>query len=150
MGATWSRPPKPRSARRCGGPKSPWPGWPRASRPRASAVSDARIAAVETATVTLAASAALAVRGARGGHLTSSFTLVRVSTDDGVSGHGEVSATPVWSGEDEVSAQHFVREVLAPALIGEPLRSVAALSARMDRVLAGNPFTKAGVNMALW
>jgi L-alanine-DL-glutamate epimerase-like enolase superfamily enzyme len=109
-----------------------------------------RIAAVETATVTLAASTALAVRGARGGHLESSFVLVRVSTDDGVSGHGEISATPIWSGEDHVSATHFVRELLAPALIGEPLRSVAALSARMDRVLAGNPFTKAGVNTALW
>lgn len=114
-------------------------------------MSDApRIAAVETATVQLAASPALAVRGARGGHLESSFVLVRVSTDDGMTGHGEISATPIWSGEDHASATHFVRAVLAPALLGERLRSVAELSARMDKVLAGNPFTKAGVNMALW
>jgi L-Ala-D/L-Glu epimerase / N-acetyl-D-glutamate racemase len=117
----------------------------------ASRMADApRIAAVETVTVTLAANPELAVHGARGGHEHSSFVLVRVSTADGASGHGEISATPLWSGEDHSTATHFVREVLRPALVGERLVSVAALSARMDRVLAGNAFTKAGVNMALW
>ena len=37
-------------------------------------------------------------------HDTSSFVLVRVITDEGVEGYGEVSATAAWSGEDHVTA----------------------------------------------
>jgi L-alanine-DL-glutamate epimerase-like enolase superfamily enzyme len=119
----------------------------------ASALASARvgtIAAIETATVSLQASSALAVYGARGGHTSSDFVMVRLHTSEGVVGYGEVSATPRWSGEDAVSATHFVRDVLAPALIGQPLLPVSGLSARMDLALAANPFTKAGVNMACW
>jgi L-alanine-DL-glutamate epimerase-like enolase superfamily enzyme len=113
-------------------------------------VREARVAAVETATVTVRANPALAVRGARRTHDESSFVLVRVTTDAGARGHGEVSATPYWSGEDAVSATHFVRDVLRPALVGEPLVPVARLGARMDLALAGNWFTKAGVETACW
>jgi L-alanine-DL-glutamate epimerase-like enolase superfamily enzyme len=108
------------------------------------------IAAVETTTVTLRAKPALAVRGPRTTHDVSSFLLVRVLTEDGAAGYGEVSATAAWSGEDAVTAAHFVRNVIAPHLIGRPLAPVAAHSAIMDRYLGGNPFTKAGVNTALW
>ena len=108
------------------------------------------IAAIETATVSLRANERLVVRGARGTHDRSDFVIVRVQTTRGAIGHGEISATPRWSGEDAVSATHFVRDVLAPALIGQPLAPVAGLSARMDLALASNPFTKAGVNAALW
>lgn len=109
-----------------------------------------KIAALETYTVSLSADPELAVFGARGSHAESHFTIVRVSTDDGVDGYGEVSATPRWSGEDEGTAEHLIRGVLREALVGQPLVSVPALTALMDRTLAGNPFTKAGVNMALW
>ncbi|MFG3702638.1 mandelate racemase/muconate lactonizing enzyme family protein [Micromonospora sp. NPDC047620] len=92
----------------------------------------------------------LVVRGARGTHDRSDFLLVRVVTSDDVVGYGEVSATPLWSGEDGASANHFVRSVLAPALVGRPLMPVGALETLMDRLLAGNPFTKAGISTALW
>ena len=55
------------------------------------------------------------VRGQRVVHDASTFTLVRVVTDDGIEGFGEVSATAAWSGEDAVTATHFVRDVLGPA-----------------------------------
>ncbi|HEX7084580.1 MAG TPA: enolase C-terminal domain-like protein [Gaiellaceae bacterium] len=110
----------------------------------------ATVAAVETTTVTLRAKPALAVRSSRTTHAGSSFVLVRVLTSDGVAGYGEVSATAAWSGEDAVTATHFVRELLGPLLVGRPLAPVAAHTAAMDRVLRGNPFTKAGVNTALW
>jgi L-alanine-DL-glutamate epimerase-like enolase superfamily enzyme len=108
------------------------------------------IAAVETTTVALRAKPALAVRGARTTHDASSFVLVRVLTEDGVAGHGEVSATAAWSGEDHVTATHYVRDLIGPMLVGRPLAPVAAHTALMDRYLGGNPFTKAGVNTALW
>jgi L-alanine-DL-glutamate epimerase-like enolase superfamily enzyme len=110
----------------------------------------AKVAAVETTTVTLHAKPALAVRGPRTTHDASSFVLVRVLTDEGVAGYGEISATAAWSGEDAVTATHFVRDVIGPLLVGRPLAPVAAHSAIMDRYLGGNPFTKAGVNTALW
>jgi L-alanine-DL-glutamate epimerase-like enolase superfamily enzyme len=108
------------------------------------------VTAVETTTVSLQASSALAVYGARGSHTGSDFVMVRVHTSEGAVGYGEVSATPRWSGEDAVSATHFLRDVLAPAVIGQPLLPVSALTARMDLSLASNSFTKAGLNMALW
>lgn len=107
------------------------------------------VAAVHTAAVSLPARADLVVRGARGAHDHSDFLLVRVTTSDGVEGYGEVSATPLWSGEDGTSARHFIETLLAPAIVGQPL-TVGVLESRMDVVLAGNPFTKAGVSIALW
>ncbi|QWF84242.1 mandelate racemase/muconate lactonizing enzyme family protein [Amycolatopsis sp. CA-230715] len=110
----------------------------------------ARVAALHTLAVSLPARGDLVVRGAKGAHDRSDFLLVRVVTTEGVEGYGEVSATPLWSGEDAASAQHFVREVLAPALLGKALAPVGGLESIMDRALAANPFTKAGVSIALW
>ncbi len=64
---------------------------------------------------------------------------------------GELSCTPIWSGEDQVTADHFIRDYLAPALQGEddPLQ-IERFTAKCRRLLAANPFTKAGVEMALW
>ncbi len=108
------------------------------------------IAAVETTIVEAEAKEALKVRGARTVHDRSRFVLVRVVTDEGAEGFGEVSATAAWSGEDSVTATHFVRDVFAPALIGRPLAPIAAHSTELDRIVRGNWFTKAGINTALW
>ena len=112
------------------------------------------IRAIQTVPVSLDARQDLTVRGARGTHARSEFLLVRVLVDTGngdpVEGFGEVSATSLWSGEDGGSADYFIRKLLSPALVGQPLAPVGALEAAMDRVLAGNVFTKAGVSTALW
>jgi muconate cycloisomerase len=63
---------------------------------------------------------------------------------------GEVSCTPIWSGEDQVTAAHFIRDYLAPAFQGEDPLQIARLTAKLRRHLATNPFTKAGIEMALW
>ena len=109
-----------------------------------------RIAAVDTTVVTAHAKRGLRVRGARVVHDTSSFVVVRVTTDEGVEGYGEVSATAAWSGEDHITARHFVHDVLGPRLVGQPLEPVARHGVEMDRVVRGNWFTKAGVDTALW
>ncbi len=108
------------------------------------------IEAIETTTVTRKFNPALAVRGAKTTHDVSTFLLVRIRASDGAEGYGEVSATRNWSGEDEVTTAHAIRDVIAPALLGRPIGPVAALSAVMDRLIAGNRFAKAGLNMALW
>ena len=108
------------------------------------------IAAVETTIVEARAKATLRVRGPRTVHDASRFVLVRIVTDEGAEGFGEVSATAAWSGEDAVTATHFVRDVFAPLLVGRPLAPIVAHGAELDRVVRGNWFTKAGVNTALW
>jgi len=112
--------------------------------------STATVAAVETTVVTARAKPGLRVRGARVVHDSSSFVLVRVVTDEGVEGFGEVSATAAWSGEDSVTATHFIRAVFGPALVGKPLAPIESHVTELDRVVRGNWFTKAGVNTALW
>lgn len=90
------------------------------------------------------------VTGARGSHDRSEFLLVRIETSAGVDGFGEVSATLPWSGEDAGTAGYVIDRVLAPVLVGRPLAPVAELENRMDAVLTGHPFTKAGLSTALW
>ncbi|MGH9662652.1 MAG: mandelate racemase/muconate lactonizing enzyme family protein, partial [Bryobacteraceae bacterium] len=92
----------------------------------------------------------LAIRGSKGTHARSPFLLVRVHTGDGLTGLGEVSATPRWSGEDAVTAAHFIDTLLAPAIAGRDPRDIEDLSHEMNRALAGNWFTKAAIEMALW
>lgn len=114
----------------------------------------ATIRAVQTAPVSLRARPELTVKGARGTHGRSDFLLIRVEAETPagmvVEGFGEVSATPLWSGEDAGSAEHFIRTLLIPLLTGAPLAPVGALEAAMDKVLAGNVFTKGGIATALW
>src|SRR5690348_11849384 len=76
--------------------------------------------------------------------------LLKIHTDEGLTGLGEVSATPRWSGEDNVTAHRTIHEYLAPALTGQNPLDIEAAVKRMNRALAGNPFTKSGVEMALW
>jgi L-alanine-DL-glutamate epimerase-like enolase superfamily enzyme len=90
------------------------------------------------------------IRGSMGAHSVSPFLLVRVHTDEGLVGLGEVSCTPRWSGEDQVTAAHLIHTYFEPLWIGEDPRNVEALSRKLRLGAAGNPFTKAALEMALW
>lgn len=78
------------------------------------------------------------------------FLLVKVHTDEGITGLGEVSCTPRWSGEDQVTAAHFIQHYLAPALQGKDPSELDQLTSSFRLAMAANYFTKAGVEMALW
>jgi L-alanine-DL-glutamate epimerase-like enolase superfamily enzyme len=109
-----------------------------------------KVQTVRTVQVSMPVHEELVVSGARGVHDRSDFLIVEVTTSDGVTGIGEVSATPLWSGEDATTAEHWLTSVLHHVVIGQPLFPVAARERELDRVLAGNPFTKAGLSTALW
>src|SRR5207249_1938523 len=92
-----------------------------------------------------------AIKSGRGGsHTTSPFLLVKIHTDGGLVGLGEVSCTARWSGEDQFTAGHFIDEYFSPLLIGEDPTDVEKLNAKLAAPVAGNQFTKSGVEMALW
>ncbi len=93
----------------------------------------------------------LAIKSGRGGsHTVSPFLIVKLHTDEGLIGLGEVSCTPRWSGEDQFSAQHFIQHYFAPALLDQDPAQIETLSANVFQHVAGNYFTKSGVEMALW
>ena len=109
-----------------------------------------KITQIETIPVQMPINPARAIRSGRGYHTTSPFLMLKVHTDEGITGLGEVSCTPVWSGEDNRSAAHFIQQELAPVLVGEDPTQIERLTRLMNRTLANNPFTKAGIEIALW
>ena len=109
-----------------------------------------KIASIDTIPVRVPIHERLAIRARGGSHSVSPFLLVRVNTSEGLYGWGEVSCTPRWSGEDQATAAHFIRTIFAPLLEGQDPRDVERLAAQMRHALAGHPFTKAALEMALW
>ena len=71
-------------------------------------------------------------------------------TDAGLIGLGEASCTPRWSGEDQFTAAHLIATYLEPLLAGQNPLEIEALTQRFRLAFAGNMFTKAAVEMALW
>lgn len=109
-----------------------------------------KITRIETVPIQIPINPDRAIRGGRGAHTVSPFLLVRVHTDEGLTGLGEVSCTPGWSGEDQVTAAHLIARYIAPRLIGEDPTEVERLTATIRTAVANNPFTKSGLEIALW
>src|SRR5688500_3502723 len=109
------------------------------------------ITRIETIPVRVPIKPHLAIKSGRGGsHVTSPFLIVKVHTDEGLVGLGEASCTPRWSGEDQFTAQHIIRTYFEPLLLGQDPTRPDSLSTIFMPVVAGNPFTKSAVEMALW
>ena len=109
-----------------------------------------KIVAIETYPVRVPIRPELVIRGSLGLHDQSPFVMLKVLTDEGIYGLGEVSCTAVWSGEDAVTAVYVINSFLGPAILGEDPRDIERLSAKMRRSVFGHPFTKSGLEMALW
>ena len=77
-------------------------------------------------------------------------TIVRVETDTGLVGHGEVCPLgPFYLPAYADGVRAGLRE-LAPHLIGEDPRELAKLNRTMDAALRGHPYVKSGVDIACW
>ena len=67
------------------------------------------------------------------------------------SGRGrEASCTPRWSGEDSTTAAHFIATYFAPMLRGTDPLERDDIMVSVNSAIAGNLFTKSGIEMALW
>src|SRR5215831_5596688 len=82
-----------------------------------------------------------------GAHAVSRYLIVAIDTDEGVSGWGEATVVPLWSGETQGSALALIHDYIAPLLKGRLVDDVDF--AEIDRVGIDNHFTKAAVEMAL-
>lgn len=74
--------------------------------------------------------------------------IVRVRTHEGVVGYGEASPWPVFAGTAE-GILSAIREYLAPAVLGLQETAIASLHEAMDSALAGHPFAKGGIDLAV-
>ena len=77
-------------------------------------------------------------------------TVVRIETDAGVVGHGEVCPLgPVYLPSYAAGARTGIAEI-APALIGSDPRDLDRINATMDRTLKGHPYAKSALDIACW
>lgn len=110
-----------------------------------------KITRIETIPICVPLKPEFAIRSGRGGaHVTSPFLLVKVHTDAGITGIGEASCTPRWSGEDQFTGAHLIHTYLEPLLAGENPLEIERLAQKFRLAFAANYFTKAAVEMALW
>lgn len=81
--------------------------------------------------------------------------IVRLDTDEGISGWGESPAIATWGGahmrqygETSETVRHMVLDYLLPAIVGLDPVDIGVIHARMDKVVKGNPYAKAAVDIA--
>lgn len=81
--------------------------------------------------------------------------IVRLDTDEGLSGWGEAPAIATWGGahgrhygETPETVKHLVEAYLVPAVRGVDPAEIAVVHTRMDKVVKGNPYAKAAVDIA--
>lgn len=77
-------------------------------------------------------------------------TIVRVETDSGLVGHGEVCPLgPFYLPAYAEGVRTGLRE-LAPRVVGHDPRELVKLNRHMDAVLKGHPYVKSGIDIACW
>ena len=76
--------------------------------------------------------------------------IVRVETDAGIAGHGEVCPLgPFYLPAYAEGVRTGLRE-LGPHLLGEDPRQLGKLNRKMDAALKGHPYVKSGIDIACW
>lgn len=77
-------------------------------------------------------------------------TVVRVETDSGLAGHGEVCPLgPFYLPAYAAGVRAGIAE-LGPHLLGEDPTQLLRLNRRMDAALKGHPYVKSAIDMACW
>jgi len=81
------------------------------------------------------------------------YVIVRLLTDQGVSGLGEATVLPMWGGdhmryfgESPGTTVHMVTDYLVPAILGQDPFDIEAIHAMMDRTVKGYPYAKAAID----
>jgi len=83
--------------------------------------------------------------------------IVRIETDDGIVGWGESPAGETWGGSDmryygetPETVCHMIEAHLFPAIKGMDPVHIGMIHSRMDKVVKGNPYAKAAIDIALY
>lgn len=76
--------------------------------------------------------------------------LVKIETDEGISGFGETAASIAFSGETLASLKFAIDKHIAPAIIGMNPFDIVLINMKMDKMMAHNQGAKAAVDIALY
>src|SRR5580765_1998281 len=77
-------------------------------------------------------------------------TIVRVETDEGLVGHGEVCPLGPFYLPAYADGVRAGLHELGPHLLGEDPRQLAKLNRTMDAALKGHSYVKSGIDIACW
>jgi L-alanine-DL-glutamate epimerase-like enolase superfamily enzyme len=77
-------------------------------------------------------------------------TVVRIDTDTGLSGYGEVCPLGQFYLPAYAQGVRTGIQELGPHLLGEDPRQLEKLNRRMDAALKGHPYVKSAIDMACW
>ncbi|MFI0816262.1 mandelate racemase/muconate lactonizing enzyme family protein [Streptomyces sp. NPDC021098] len=89
------------------------------------------------------------LRFASGEVHTAEHVLVRVHTDEGLTGTAEAPPRPYTYGETQESIVAVIDKIFAPQILGLTPLEREAVHEKLDRTV-GNPTAKAALDMALW
>lgn len=89
------------------------------------------------------------LRFASGEVHTAEHVLVRVHTDEGLTGVADAPPRPFTYGETQASVTGVIERIFAPQLTGMDVLARERIHARLHRTV-GNPAAKAAIDMALW
>lgn len=85
------------------------------------------------------------------------WSIVKITTDDGVVGWGEATALRDWGGDDgryfgetPVTVRHVIEDIITPLIVGHDPFEVEAAWIRMDEAIRGHVYAKAAVDIALF
>ncbi len=109
-----------------------------------------KITNIEAIPVNVPLKDGMTTKTSHGIHATSPYVIIQVHTDSGLIGLGEATVAPRWSGETSASCTAAIEGLICDALTGMNPLNIQQCQYRMERVIKGNPFTKAAVEMALW
>ena len=84
------------------------------------------------------------------------FSLIRMETDEGISGWGEAPTEMHWGGdfgayygESQKTTFHIIKDFLEPIIKNEDPFQLEVIHQKMDQKVKGYPYAKAAVEMAL-
>ncbi len=109
-----------------------------------------KITRIETVPAQIAVRPEFMITSSKGTHRVSPYLLLRVESDDSITGEGEATTMPRWSGETCWTAKAIIDQVLGPELIGADPTDIAAIDKIMDANCSRNWFAKSAIEMACW
>jgi L-alanine-DL-glutamate epimerase-like enolase superfamily enzyme len=106
-----------------------------------------KITRLRTFPITLTVRPEYYIVSSAGPHAISRYVLIAIETDEGITGWGEATVVPLWSGESQGGALALLQDYVAPLLKGRSPDEIDFQE--IDNIALDNPFTKAAVEMAL-
>jgi muconate cycloisomerase len=115
------------------------------------------IAGIETVRVALPLRRVHRVASASEDYAIGKYVIVKVHTDDGITGLGEAPAVKEWGGdhgmyfgESARTVMHMINDNFRSALIGEDPFRIEHIHTLLDRCAKGHFYAKAAIDMALY